>query len=149
MTKAMFLNDRYYHCYADDSQLYLSFQTDDPMVASRMSACLTNICDWMKDHHLQLILEKTELLLISANPTLSHNFSMQLGSSYIIHFRTARNLTVVIDNQLHFTDSIGRMALTCRFAFENIWMIRPFLLERATQLFVQAFSFLESLAFCK
>ncbi len=32
-----------YHCYADDTQLYLSFQPDDPTIAARISACLTDI----------------------------------------------------------------------------------------------------------
>jgi len=44
----------FYYCYADDTQLYHSFQLDDPMVAARISACLTDISSWMKDHHLQL-----------------------------------------------------------------------------------------------
>jgi len=102
-----------YHCYADDTQLYLSFQPDDPTVAARMSACLTDISGWMKDHHLQLNLAKTELLVIPANPPLHHNFSIQLGSS-ITPSRSARNLAVVIDDQLKFTDHIARTPQSCR-----------------------------------
>ncbi len=64
-----------YHCYADDTQLYLSFHPDDPTIAARISACLTNISCWMMDHHLQLNLAKTELLVVSANPSLHHNFT--------------------------------------------------------------------------
>ncbi len=65
-----------YHCYADDTQLYLSFHPDDPTIASRISACLTDISCWMKDHHLQLNLAETELLVVSANPSLHHNFTL-------------------------------------------------------------------------
>ena len=97
-----------YHCYADDTQLYFSFQPDDPTVADRISACLTDISGWMKDHHLQLNLAKTELLVVPANPTLHHNFTIQLDSSFITPSRSARNLGVVIDDQLNFTDHIAR-----------------------------------------
>ncbi len=70
-----------YHCYADDTQLYLSFQPDDPTVAAQISGCLENISAWMKEHHLQLNLAKTELLVFPATPTLQHDFSIQLGTS--------------------------------------------------------------------
>ncbi|XDV15179.1 hypothetical protein PO909_015309 [Leuciscus waleckii] len=56
---------------------------DDPTVAPHISACLTDISGWMKDHHLQLNLARTELLVVLANPTLHHNFSIHLGSSSI------------------------------------------------------------------
>ena len=127
-----------YHCYADDTQIYLSFQPDDPTVAARISACLADISGWMKDHHLQLNLAKTELLVIPANPTLCHNFTIQLGPSSISPSRSARNLGVVIDDQLNFTDHITRTARSCRFALYNIRKIRRFLSEHATQLLVQA-----------
>ncbi len=51
-----------YHCYADETQLYLSFRPDDPTVAARISGCLADISAWMKEHHLQLNLTKTEFL---------------------------------------------------------------------------------------
>lgn len=41
-----------YHCYADDTHLYLSFHPDDPSVPALISACLSDISHWMKDHHL-------------------------------------------------------------------------------------------------
>ncbi len=37
-----------YHCYADDTQLYLSFRPDDPTVAAGISGCLVDITAWMK-----------------------------------------------------------------------------------------------------
>ncbi len=43
-----------YHCYADYTQLYLSFHPDALTIAVRISACLADISSWMKDHHLQL-----------------------------------------------------------------------------------------------
>ncbi len=68
-----------YHFYADDTQLYLSFRPDDPTVAARISGCLGDISAWMKEHHLQLNLAKTELLVLPATPTLQHDFTIQLG----------------------------------------------------------------------
>ncbi len=72
-----------YHCYADDTQLYLSFHPDDPTIAAHISACLADISCWMKkkNNHLQLNLAKTEFN--QSNPSLHHNFTIQLGSSTI------------------------------------------------------------------
>ncbi len=58
-----------YHCYADDTQLYLSFHPDDPTIAAHISACLTDISCWRKDHHLQL-----NLAYGSSKPIVSSQF---------------------------------------------------------------------------
>ncbi len=90
----------------------------------------------MKDHHLQLNLAKTELLVVSANPSFHHNFTFKLGSSTITPSKTARDLGVVID-KLNFSDHITKTTRSCRFALYNI-IYRSFLSEHATQLLVQA-----------
>ncbi len=116
---------------------HLSFHPDDLTIAAGIAACLADIYCWMKNHHLQLNLAKTELLVVSANPSFHHKFTVQLGSSTITPSKTARNLGVVIDDKLNFTDHITKTARSCRFALYNI-KIRPFLSEHATQLLVQA-----------
>ncbi len=88
--------------FADDTQLYLSFRPDDPTVAARISGCLADISAWMKEHHLQLNLAKTELLVFPATPTLQHDFTIQLGSSTITPSALVRNLGAIFDDQLTF-----------------------------------------------
>ncbi len=92
----------------------------------------------MKEHHLQLNLAKTELLVFPATPTLQHDFTIQLGSSTITPSASVRNLGVIFDDQLTFKEHIAKTARSCRFALHNIRKIRPFLTEHATQLLVQA-----------
>ncbi len=92
----------------------------------------------MKDHHLHLNLAKTELLVVPSNPSFHHNFTIQLGTSTITPSKTAKNLGVMIDDQLTFSDHVVKTARSCRFALFNIKKIRPFLSEHASQFLVQA-----------
>ncbi len=71
----------------DDTQLYHSVQPDNSIVAAWISGCLTNISAWMKEHHLQLNLEKTELLIFPTTPTLQHDVIILLHSSKMILWR--------------------------------------------------------------
>ncbi len=105
--------------HADDTQLYLSFQPDDPTVAARISGCLADISAWMKENHLQLNLAKTELLVVPATPTLQHDFSIQLGTSIITPSTSVRNLGVIFDDQLTFKEHIAKTARSCRFALQQ------------------------------
>ncbi len=92
----------------------------------------------MKEHHLQLNLAKTELLVLPATLTLQHDFTIQLGSSTITPSASVRNLGVIFDDQLTFKEHIAKSARSCRFALHNIRKIMPFLTEHAAQLLVQA-----------
>ncbi len=84
------------------------------------SNCLADISAWRKEHHLQLNLTKTELLVFPATPTLQHDFTIQLGSSTITSSSSVRNLGVIFDDQLTFKEHITKTARFCRFALHNI-----------------------------
>ncbi len=117
------------------------------MVAARISGCLAEISAWMKEHHLQLNLAKTELLVFPATPTLQHGFTIQLGSSTITPSCSVRNLGVIFKDQLSFKDHIAKTSRSCRFALHNIIKIRPLLTQHAAQLLVQAL-FIYRLNYC-
>ena len=127
-----------YHCYADDTQLYLSFPPTDPGISARIEACLTDISAWMTKHHLQLNLAKTELLIIPAKPSISHDLSITLGSATVTPSSSARNLGVTMDDELSLTAHIAAVSRSCRFTLYNIRKIRRYLSEHSTQLLVQA-----------
>ncbi len=78
------------------------------------------------------------VLKIEFSSVFKRIFTFQFGSSAITPSKTSRNLGVVIDDKLNFTDHITKTARSCRFALYNIKKIRPFLSEHATQLLVQA-----------
>src|SRR4029434_6650310 len=61
--------------YADDTQLFLSFPPEDTTVSARISDCHADISTWMKNHHLQLNLAKTELMVFPAKQAIHHNIS--------------------------------------------------------------------------
>ncbi len=58
------------------------------------SGCLADISAWMKEHHLQLNLTKTELLIFPATPTLQHDFTIQIDSATITPSSSVKNLGV-------------------------------------------------------
>ena len=99
-----------YQCYADDTQLYLSFPPDDHTVSARISNCLSDISTWMKAHHLQLNLPKTELLVFPAKPTIHYSICIQTESLSLAPSKVARNLGVIIDDQLTFKDHFTSVA---------------------------------------
>lgn len=110
-----------YHCYANDAQLYLSFQPDDPTVSACISACLSDISAWMKERHLQCNLAKTALIVMPANLSVDHNITGHLELTMLTPTRTARK---VFDNQLSFSTRISRTGWSCQFpapSCQNMW----------------------------
>ncbi len=108
------------------------------MVAALIFGCLADISTWMKEHHLQLNLAKTELLAFPATPALQHDFTIQIDSSKITPSCSVRNVGVILNDQLTFKDHIAKTARSCRFALHNIRKNRPFLAQHAAQLLAQA-----------
>ena len=69
-----------FHFYADDTQLYLSFNpeaTGEPMHSlSRVQSCISDITNWMTSNKLMLNSDKTELLVHNLAIVLAPHWSL-------------------------------------------------------------------------
>jgi len=74
-------------------------------------------------------------LVFPAKQAIYHN--IQIGSLSLVPSKTTKNLGVIIDDQLTFTDHIASVSRSCRFALYNIRKIRLYLTQYTTQLLVQ------------
>ena len=80
------------HCYADDSQIYLSFKPDDSSsqqdAITAMQNCIDDNRSWMEHDKLLLNDEKTEFLVIGTRQQLS----ITVGNSAIMKSSVLRTL---------------------------------------------------------
>ena len=89
-----------YHIYADDTQLYVSFnpKSEDDIAAAklRMTQCIAEIRSWMLANKLKLNDSKTELFLIASSKhanAVSHlDFKLEIGGSVIAHLILLKTL---------------------------------------------------------
>ena len=91
-----------YHCYAD-TQLFLSFPPSATQVNEKISACLADISSWMARYHLKLNLEKTERLYIPHRTSPLPELSVTIDGTTVTASRSARNMGVVLGDQLDWS----------------------------------------------
>ena len=133
-----------YHFYADDSQLYLSFDSRggdaEALAVSQVEACAREIDNWMCCNKLKLNGDKSELLVISSQyrprPLLS---SLTIGCSVVQSSASARNLGVVFDNGLTFEKHISAICKLAFYHLRRIAKIRSYLSEESTIALIHAF----------
>ena len=95
------------HCYADDSQLYLSFRPADGLSSQTdanhaMERCNEDIRHWMVSDRLLMNDEKTEFLLIGTRQELSkvQPHPLRVGAMDIKPMNCIRNLSAWFDSML-------------------------------------------------
>ena len=128
-----------YHFYADDSQLYLSFQPtvlcEMDLAASNIESCVNEINHWMMVNRLKLNKQKTELLVISAKylpRPLLHDISV--AGETIHSVQKGRNIGTMFDNHFCFNNLVTDICKSSFYHLRNISYIRIYLSATTTEL---------------
>uniref|UniRef100_A0A672ZI91 Reverse transcriptase domain-containing protein n=1 Tax=Sphaeramia orbicularis TaxID=375764 RepID=A0A672ZI91_9TELE len=130
-----------FHCYADDTQLYLSIKPDQTRQVDKLSSCVRDIKTWMSANYLLLNPEKTEVIIIgpkNARDSLSDQ-TVTLDNVSVASSTTVRNLGVLFDPDLSFKPHINQACRTAFFHLRNIAKIRNILSKNDAEKLVHAF----------
>ena len=133
------------HCYADDSQIYLSFKPDD--LSSQQDAitvmqnCIDDIRSWMEHDKLFLNDEKTAFLVIGTRQQLSKVYisSITVGNSAIMKSSVVRNRGSYIDDKLSMNSHINEVCNASFYYLHNIRWIRKHLSRDSSETLIHAF----------
>jgi hypothetical protein len=127
-----------YHIYADDTQLYVSFdpksEEDTAFAKLRLTNCISEIRSWMLLNKLKLNDSKTELFLVASPRHVKavSNLDLKIGGSVITPSPgSIRNLGVVFDNDLSMKSHVSSLCRSINFHLRNLNRIRRFI-DRST-----------------
>ena len=134
-----------YSVYADDTQVYLSVNVNDPVASKaaldKLNRCLSDIRSWMLQNKLKINDEKTEFLLITSSHSKSQiddDFKLQVGDFLVPASDTARNLGVSFDKHMSMDHHITNVCKSSNFHLRNIRSIREELTDSTAAKLVHA-----------
>ena len=133
-----------YHLYADDTQLYITFNStslnDIQRVKLRVECCVRAIDEWMIRNYLKRNQDKTDLVVISSRfhpmPDIGH---ITVGSECIAPCDSVRNLGVQFDSIFSFKEHIKNICKSSFYHLGNIAKIRKYLSQDTCEILVHAF----------
>ncbi len=129
-----------FHCYADDTQLYISTRPDETSKLSKLTECVKNVKYWMTNNFLLLNSDKTEILLIGPKKSTQNllDYNLHLDGCPVTS-STVKNLGVILDSNLSFENHISNVTKTAFFHLRNIVKLRNMLPVSDAEKLVHAF----------
>ena len=131
-----------YHCYADDTQLYLSFSPNDSWneVKIKLQSCVEDVSRWMYDNMLKLNHEKTELIVFApkTQSNVIRNLSIQVDSNEIHSAESVKNLGIYLDKHLTMKKQIDSVVKSCNYHIRSIGNIRKFISDDVCKILVHS-----------
>ena len=119
-------NNISYHIYADNTQLYVTFDPRTPSAydaaINKLQTCIAQIKDWMLCNKLQLNQSKTDFFVTSSSRSSSKlcDVNLQLGDIRITPPKSLRNLGVIFDPALNMTQQVYSIIQCVSYHLKNI-----------------------------
>ena len=132
------------HAYADDTQLYLSFNPDlacsQNDAVEAMEQCIQAIRSWMIKDKLRMNDSKTEFMIIGTRKQLTkvNIDGLTVGESSIVPVTSVRNLGSWFDQNLSMIPHINKICKAASFHIYNIRRIRKYLTIEAAHTLVHS-----------
>ena len=132
------------HFYADDTQLYVSFENNAPekrsTAVTRLNTCIGDIHKWLANNMLKLNDDKTEVILFTSKHALkSHpSVAVTVGEQHVRPATSIRNLGVIYDQPLSMIQHVNSVCRVGYMHVRNIGRIRRYLTEDATKTMIHA-----------
>ena len=108
----------FYHCYADDTQLYSSFtpSVNEAEALQNIEQCIDDIRAWMNVNKLKLNDDKSEFIIIGTNSTLSRvkTTALRVGTKTIQASSYVRNIWCYFDQNMRMNEQLKH---TCKSAW--------------------------------
>ena len=132
-------HDVMYHCYADDTQIYVRCDNNASSrtrAIQKLQNCIGDVCKWMTENALQLNQDKTELIVFSSDKT-PHAIKMKVGNCDILSKNTVKILGVTLDNQMTLDQHIVTTCKQIYMSIRKIKRIKCYLTDYALRTLIQ------------
>jgi hypothetical protein len=134
-----------FHLYADDTQVYLSFEISNEKGAEeamrKLEECIALIRSWMAVNFLKLNDEKTELLIVGSPYNLKNLKlpELHIGDNHILPSSSVRNIGAIFDSSMTMEAHVNTVCRSAYFHLRNLGRIRKYLTRKATETLIHAF----------
>lgn len=123
-----------FHLYADDVQLYHSFQPHDISdTVKRINGDLARVLQWSESNSLVLNPRKSKYMLLGTKARLEKlvnvPLNIQVGGVDVECVSEARSLGLILDKHLRFESHVAECVRNCFYRLRSLYRIRPYLSE--------------------
>ena len=137
------INGMVYHIYADDTQLYITFQPKCALSIAEtlnvINICTTGINSWMKSHFLKLNGDKTEILVITSPSLSGHQIThVEVCGLHISVSKVVQNLGVHYDTVMKMDTHIKTICKRVYYQIHLISKVRRYISENDARTLIQA-----------
>jgi hypothetical protein len=121
-----------YHVYADDVQLYLSFNPTTPgdsvCALFKLTRCVEELQSWMVRNKLMMNPDKTEFFIASsvAHRKRLEHLTFHLDDVEIHPSPSVKNLGAVFDSHMKMDNHVTQLSRSLNFQIRNLSRIRRF-----------------------